>query len=208
MTEPIPHPGIETVNRFAFVPTCGPTFDSCTNPSRFVSPGAVVDPNALPAYQDMGMLKATIFAISAFASVAALPGAAVTQAQGPVPPAQTALTAPQNTESSAQTGREPLNTILDGLAAKYTAKRTADVAEIRTRAQAEARQAAVRKKLLALIGELLNARRSTRKIWARHRATVFASERCSSKASLIFRSPRCSIYPIFHRLVEGTPQFS
>lgn len=142
------------MNRFAFVPTCGPTFDSCTNPSRFVSPGAVVDPNALPAYQDMGMLKATIFAISAFASVAALPGAAVTQAQGPVPPAQTALTAPQNTESSAQTGREPLNTILDGLAAKYTAKRTADVAEIRTRAQAEARQAAVRKKLLALIGEL------------------------------------------------------
>jgi hypothetical protein len=50
--------------------------------------------------------------------------------------------------------REQLNAYLDGLAAQYTAKRASEVAEIHSRTEAEARQAAVRKKLLALIGEL------------------------------------------------------
>lgn len=67
----------------------------------------------------------------------------------PVPPADAATAGTQN-----QAGREALDTYLDGIAAKYEAQRSAAVAEIRTRAQAEARQQQVREKLLRLIGAL------------------------------------------------------
>jgi cephalosporin-C deacetylase-like acetyl esterase len=51
-------------------------------------------------------------------------------------------------------GRAELNKYLDGIAAQETAARRASIAEIKTRAQAEARQREVRKKILTLIGGL------------------------------------------------------
>jgi cephalosporin-C deacetylase-like acetyl esterase len=67
----------------------------------------------------------------------------------PVPPAGAATTGTRD-----QAGREALNTYLDGIAAKDEAERAAAVAEIHTRAEAEARQKEVRRKILSLIGEL------------------------------------------------------
>lgn len=54
----------------------------------------------------------------------------------------------------ADAGRVRINQYLDGIAAKYTAQRAQAVAAIHTRAQAEARQAEVRRKILELIGGL------------------------------------------------------
>lgn len=51
-------------------------------------------------------------------------------------------------------GRAELNKYLDEIAAKETAARRASIAEIKTRAEAEARQREVRKKILTLIGGL------------------------------------------------------
>ncbi len=52
------------------------------------------------------------------------------------------------------TGRRHLDEYLDSIAAQYTAQRAAAVAAISTRAQAEAHQAQVRRKILALLGGL------------------------------------------------------
>ena len=64
----------------------------------------------------------------------------------------------QNRVASPQTrptsGRLQLDQYLDGIAAQYEASRAAGVAGIRTRAQAEARQAKVRSQILSLIGDL------------------------------------------------------
>ena len=75
----------------------------------------------------------------------------------------TATATPPRTENPANAGRLQLEQYLDDIAAKYTATRANAVAAIRTRAQAEARQAAVRRQILSLIGALpvrtpLNAR--------------------------------------------------
>src|SRR5579875_3595602 len=51
-------------------------------------------------------------------------------------------------------GRKRLDGYLDGIAAQYTAQRAAAVAAISTRAAAAARQAAVRQKILTLLGGL------------------------------------------------------
>lgn len=67
----------------------------------------------------------------------------------PRPPA-TAATA----GTLSQEGREALDTYLDGIAAKFEAERSAAVAAIHTRAEAELRQAKVRGTILALIGKL------------------------------------------------------
>ena len=56
--------------------------------------------------------------------------------------------------SPANAGRRSLNNYLDSVAAEYTAQRRATVAAIRTRAEAEARQAKVRDGLQKLIGRL------------------------------------------------------
>lgn len=65
------------------------------------------------------------------------------------PPAGAATAGTQD-----QAGRKTLNEYLNGLAAKYEAQRAAAVAAIHTREEAEARQQEVRRKLLALIGDL------------------------------------------------------
>jgi cephalosporin-C deacetylase-like acetyl esterase len=56
--------------------------------------------------------------------------------------------------SPAQTGRTHLTQSLDKLAAGYTATRAARIASIHTRADAEARQAEVREKIMSLVGSL------------------------------------------------------
>lgn len=67
----------------------------------------------------------------------------------PAPPAGAATAGMQG-----QAGRKALNEYLNGIAAKFEAQRAASVAAIHTRAEAEARQQEVRRKLLTLIGEL------------------------------------------------------
>ncbi|GGG74544.1 alpha/beta hydrolase family protein [Edaphobacter dinghuensis] len=57
-------------------------------------------------------------------------------------------------DSAANAGRKQVTEYLDHIAAEQTAARRTAVAAIATRTQAEARQAAVRKKILALIGGL------------------------------------------------------
>lgn len=83
-------------------------------------------------------------------------------AQGSAPAAHTPNAKP-DPGNPAQIGRTRLDEALDDIAAKYIARRDAAVARIHTRAQAEARQALVRRKILALLGSLpartpLNAR--------------------------------------------------
>src|SRR5438309_8667119 len=58
----------------------------------------------------------------------------------------------ENPNSPANIGRTELTKYLDGVAAKETAARRATIAAITSRAQAEARQREVRKKILTLIG--------------------------------------------------------
>jgi cephalosporin-C deacetylase-like acetyl esterase len=73
-------------------------------------------------------------------------------AQRPIPPPVTpAQRAPSR---QASTGRARLVQYLDSIAASYTAARAAQVAAIHDRAQAEARQARVRKQILSLLGSL------------------------------------------------------
>ncbi len=64
------------------------------------------------------------------------------------------VAAAQNTPPPASAGRAQLNAYLDTIAAQYIASRNSEVAAIKTRAQAEARQAIVRKKITSLIGPL------------------------------------------------------
>ena len=56
--------------------------------------------------------------------------------------------------NDANTGRAQLNSYLDSIAAEYIASRDARLAAIHTRAEAEDRQAMVRKKIMSLIGTL------------------------------------------------------
>ncbi len=88
--------------------------------------------------------------------------ASLAMAQGSAPVAH-AVNAKPDPDSPAQIGRTRLDQALDGIAAEYIARRDADVARIHTRAEAEARQAVVRRKILSLLGSLpartpLNAR--------------------------------------------------
>ncbi len=91
---------------------------------------------------------AVLFAFSAvsFAGLAA--------ARAPAP-AQSAAPEPRSLAANpANLGRLQLDQYLDGIAAQYEASRVAAVAGVYTRAQAEARQAKVRSKILSLIGGL------------------------------------------------------
>jgi len=67
---------------------------------------------------------------------------------------QPASTVRHDAANATNAGREKLDGYLDGIAADYTANRTTKVAAIQTRAEAEDRQAAVRNKILPLIGTL------------------------------------------------------
>lgn len=100
------------------------------------------------------MTRTTFAALVALAfSYVGLAGAqATTQSPAPV---QNAAPAPHNRAADpANLGRLQLEQYLDGLAAQDEAARAASVAAIRTRAQAEARQARVRAQMLALIGAM------------------------------------------------------
>ncbi|MFY9854413.1 MAG: acetylxylan esterase [Terracidiphilus sp.] len=98
-----------------------------------------------------------IFASALLASYAA--------AQSTAPPVRPTpvSNAKPDPNSPAQIGRTHLTRSLDSIAAGFTSSRAASVASIRTRAEAEDRQAMVRRQILALIGTLpertpLNAR--------------------------------------------------
>ncbi len=84
-------------------------------------------------------------------SAASLLAAAVLCAQTPAPAAPQTRPDPN---SPSNIGRTQLTNYLDDIAAKETAARRATIATITTRAQAEARQREVRKKILTLIGGL------------------------------------------------------
>jgi cephalosporin-C deacetylase-like acetyl esterase len=77
-------------------------------------------------------------------------------AQSSTPPAQPAAKPNIRIDpgSPAQIGRTHLTQSLDKTAAGYTAARAARIASIRTRSEAEARQAEVREKILSLVGSL------------------------------------------------------
>jgi hypothetical protein len=77
----------------------------------------------------------------------------------------------------ANAGRLRLDKYLDGIAAQYTTLRAAGVASLHTRAQAEARQANVRGRILQLIGTLPERTPLHATLWARPRRTDFASGR-------------------------------
>jgi len=82
---------------------------------------------------------------------------ASSQATPPAIAPQRPVSAPQarpDPNSPSNIGRTQLTNYLDDIAAKETAARRATIAAITTRAQAEARQREVRKKILSLIGDL------------------------------------------------------
>jgi len=88
---------------------------------------------------------------------ATLLAAAFLSAQAPtaIPTRPATPTAPRpDANSPANIGRTQLTNYLDDIAAKETAARRTTIAAITTRAQAEARQREVRKKILTLIGGL------------------------------------------------------
>jgi len=92
---------------------------------------------------------AALFALSAIATT----GAAKAQIVPATVPAQTTAPAARNRAANpANEGRLQLDHFLDGIAAQDEANRAGAVAAIRTRQQAEARQAKVRGEILALIG--------------------------------------------------------
>jgi cephalosporin-C deacetylase-like acetyl esterase len=74
-------------------------------------------------------------------------------AQAPTPP-QSAAAPAARAANPANAGRERLDKYLDDLAGADLEKRAASMAQIHTRAQAEARQALVRQKILSLVGAL------------------------------------------------------
>lgn len=77
------------------------------------------------------------------------PAQARSSSLSPEPPPAAATAGTTN-----QSGRKALDDYLDGIADKYEARRADAVAAIHTRAEAEARQQEVRRKVLALIGGL------------------------------------------------------
>jgi cephalosporin-C deacetylase-like acetyl esterase len=101
------------------------------------------------------MIRPNSAAVFAFTLVScACIGAAQPSAQSGASP-QTAAPAPRSRAANpANAGRLQLEQYLDGIAAQDEANRAAAVAAIRTRAQAEARQAKVRAQILSLIGSL------------------------------------------------------
>ncbi|MGB6693226.1 MAG: acetylxylan esterase [Terracidiphilus sp.] len=105
-------------------------------------------------YQGMVTNRAHFALVLAAATSGTILAAAQTVAP-PANPAQTASPAPRNRVANpANAGRLQLDQYLDGIAAQYTASRGMAVAQIHTRAQAEARQIRVRSQILSLIGAM------------------------------------------------------
>jgi len=107
------------------------------------------------AYQGRDMIRANHVAPFALVFAAGISFIAAQAAPGPSTASQTNPPAPRSRVANpANAGRLQLDEYLDGIAAQDSAARSAAVAEIRTRAQAEARQAKVRSLILSLIGAL------------------------------------------------------
>jgi cephalosporin-C deacetylase-like acetyl esterase len=109
------------------------------------------------------MLKAAIIALCLWTTDVLRPGTSVAQKPASGPPTKMSSSSQHDPDNPANRGRARVNTYLDEIAATYTAKRATTLARIRIRAESEARQAAVRNELRALIGEFpsrtpLNAR--------------------------------------------------
>lgn len=123
-----------------------------------------VDRSVLKEYQGRIMSRSAFLAALTLAAVSlARPAGAQSPMQPPAPARSSLAAAPFQPPNPANEGRQQLNSYLDGIAARDEARRTAAIAGITTRAQAEARQAKVRSQVLALIGALpqrtpLNAR--------------------------------------------------
>jgi cephalosporin-C deacetylase-like acetyl esterase len=101
------------------------------------------------------MSRATFFAPFTLAAVLCSGLAGAQNAMQPPVPAQNSAPTPRaRAVDPANVGRLQLETYLDGLATQDEAARAATVANIHTRAQAEARQAKVRAQVLSLIGAL------------------------------------------------------
>jgi hypothetical protein len=97
------------------------------------------------------MFKTIFSLLRMISTVALLAGFAAAQppvSPLPLPHARPALNRPD------QMGRNQLTSSLDSIAAGFTASRASSVASITTRAEAEQRQAMVRKQILALLGTL------------------------------------------------------
>lgn len=122
-----------------------------------------IDQLSIKEFQCRVMLKTILFVLSVIFATALLSGYATAQStEPPMRPASVSNAKP-DPNSPAQIGRTQLTRSLDKVAAGFTASRAASVASIRTRTEAEDRQAMVRKQILALIGTLpertpLNAR--------------------------------------------------
>jgi cephalosporin-C deacetylase-like acetyl esterase len=109
------------------------------------------------------MLKAAMVALCLWTTGVLRPATSVAQKPPSDPPTRMSSSSQHDPDNPANRGRARVNTYLDEIAAAYTAMRATTLARIRTRAESEARQAAVRNKLRALIGEFpsrtpLNAR--------------------------------------------------
>ncbi len=109
------------------------------------------------------MLKVAVVALCLWTTGVLRPGTSVARKPDSGPPTQMSSSNQHDPDNLANRSRARINLYLDEIAAAYTARRATTLARIRTRAESEARQAAVRNKLRALIGEFpsrtpLNAR--------------------------------------------------
>ena len=103
-------------------------------------------------YQDRVMIRAILNAVLAIAPVAlAGLGGTTIPAQGQSAPS---TPAPSGSAADANIGRRQLDKYLDDIASRDEAVRSAKVAAIHTLAEAEGRQAEIRKEIQSLIGPL------------------------------------------------------
>ncbi len=115
----------------------------------------LVDLRKPKEYQGKVMNLVKFPAIIALASASCVLLASANVAAQSAASPQSVPSAPRDrTANPADRGRLQLDQYLDGIAAQFESSRTAAVAAIHTRAQAEARQARVRSQILSLIGAL------------------------------------------------------
>ncbi len=105
-------------------------------------------------YQGMVMNQVNFAAFLALAAVCASLAAAQATPPPNIPAQNAAPITRIRVPNPANAARAQLDQYLDGIAAKYTAERAATVSQVRTRAQAEARQAKVRAQIFSLVGAL------------------------------------------------------
>lgn len=113
-----------------------------------------IDQFSIEEFQCRVMLKTISSVLRVIFAAALVASYAAAQSTAPAVRTAPASNAKPDPNSTAQIGRTYLTRSLDKVAAGFTASRAANVALIRTRADAEGRQAMVRKEILSLIGSL------------------------------------------------------